>query len=169
MKTLRVPRVVRIAAAVAGPVLLTVGYFILPLHVFGPDHLVRSWLLLGGLIALLGAGMLVTTVRALQDGPGRPATSILLLSWASLLVFAASYWALSKQPGEFVGLKTRVDALYFTVITLATVGYGDIAPAGQTSRAIVMVQLLYSFSFLAAGVTAMTTRIRRNLARRLGS
>ena len=169
MKTPRVPKPVRTAAMAAGPFVLTLGYFTLPLRIFGPDHLVRSWLVLGGLIAALAIGMILTTLRALQEGPGHPGGGILLLSWASLLVFAAIYWALARQPGEFRGLNTRVDALYFTVITLATVGYGDISPSGQTSRVVVMLQLLYSFAFLAAGLTALTTRIRKKLMRRLGT
>ena len=162
MKSPRVPRSVRIASAVAGPVVLTVGYFTLPLDYFGRRHEVLSWLVLGGLVAVMAAGMTVLTGRALRDdAPGHPAFGIVMLSWASLLLFSASYWALATVPGEFNGLKTRLDALYFTVITLATVGYGDITPAGQLSRAVVMLQLLYSFAFLAAGFTALTTRLRR--------
>jgi voltage-gated potassium channel len=167
MKTPRVPKTVRIAATLVGPVVLTVGYFTLPLRFFGRDHKALSWTVLGGLIVLMAAGMVLLTRRALGDGPGNPGAGILLLSWASLLLFAAGYWALSTIPGEFVGLTTRVDALYFTVITLATVGYGDITPAGQTSRVVVMIQLLYSFAFLAAGLTATTTRIRKKLVRKL--
>jgi hypothetical protein len=165
MKMPRVPKPVRIAAMVAGPVVLTLGYFTLPLQFFGRKHEVLSWIVLGGLIVAISAGMTLLTRRALGDSPGHPSVGILLLSWASLLLFAASYWVLATLPGEFIGLQTRLDAIYFTVITLATVGYGDITPSGQVSRAVVMVQLFYSFAFLAAGFTAMTTRIRRRLIR----
>jgi len=167
MKTSRVPQSVRIAATIAAPIVLTLGYFSLPLHFFGSEHKVVSWLVLGGLLVLMATGMTLLTLRALGEGPGHPGGGILVLSWASLLLFSASYWALSTIPGEFKGLTTRIDALYFTVITLATVGYGDIAPSGQTSRCVVMLQLLYSFAFLAAGITSMTSRIRRRVTRRL--
>ena len=162
------PRAIRIASAVAGPIVLTVGYFTLPLNVFGRRHEVLSWVVLGGLVAAMAGGMTVLTGRALRDDTlERPVFGIVILSWASLLLFSAGYWALATVPGQFNGLKTRLDALYFTVITLATVGYGDINPAGQLSRAIVLLQLLYSFAFLAAGFTALTTRIRqRRIARR---
>jgi hypothetical protein len=164
-----VPKLLRIASAVAGPVVLTVGYFTVPLHFLGRGHQVLSWALLGGLLVAMAVGMTLLTGRALTDAPGHPGAGILILSWASLLLFAASYWVLATLPGQFSGLKTRIDALYFTVITLATVGYGDIVPTGQLSRGVVMVQLLYSFAFLAAGLTAMTSRRRKRLMDRAGA
>lgn len=167
MKTRRMPRPVRIASAVAGPVVLTVGYFTLPLDVFGRGHEVVSWLVLGGLMVALAAGMTVLTGRALRDTEGHPGPGIVLLSWASLLLFASSYTALATVPGQFHGLQTRIDALYFTIITLATIGYGDITPTGQLSRVIVLLQVLYSFAFLAAGFTALTTRMRQKLTTRV--
>jgi voltage-gated potassium channel Kch len=91
---------------------------------------------------------------------------ISLLIVLSVHVFSATYYALAKQPGEFTGLHTRVDALYFTVVTLATVGYGDITPQGQSARIVTVLQIAYSFVFLTAAATALTQRIRDTVVRR---
>jgi hypothetical protein len=60
-----------------------------------------------------------------------------------------------------------VDALYFTLVTLATIGYGDITPRGQAARGTVVVQILYSFVFLTAAATALSRRVRRLTQARL--
>lgn len=59
-----------------------------------------------------------------------------------LLLFASSYYLLEGgAPGSFTEPMTRTDALYFTVTTFSTVGYGDIAASSQTARVLVMVQI----------------------------
>ncbi|GAA2054629.1 potassium channel family protein [Catenulispora yoronensis] len=167
-RLLRLPRPVRLTAAVLGPAALTTAYFTLPFGLLSTGDHVLAWLLLGGLLVLLALGMLATTIRAITDQPGYPGLWILLLSWASILTFAASYWSLAIGHGQFGGsLKTRLDALYFTGVTMATVGYGDIYPSGQAARAFVLVQIVYTFAFLAGGVTAVGSRLRSHLTRRM--
>ncbi|NUP46212.1 MAG: two pore domain potassium channel family protein [Catenulispora sp.] len=161
------PRSVTIVLGVLGPVVLTTAYFTLPFGLLSDgDHIV-VWVLLGGLLTLLGLGMVVTTVRVMTDRPGHPGLGILLLAWAAILTFAASYWSLAIGHGQFSGLKTRLDALYFTGVTMATVGYGDIHPSGQVARALVLVQIVYTFAFVAGGITAVGTRVRGHLTRRI--
>ena len=114
--------------------------------------------------------MVVTTNRALTDRSGRyahPGLVILLMSWTAILVFSAGYWALATRHNQFVGLQTRLDALYFTGVTMATVGYGDIHPSGQVGRAVVLVQIVYTFAFLVGGITAVRTRAREGMSRRV--
>ncbi|CAM5650665.1 Two pore domain potassium channel family protein OS=Streptomyces tendae OX=1932 GN=GUR47_32180 PE=4 SV=1 [Streptomyces tendae] len=93
---------------------------------------------------------------------------ISLLIVLSVRVFSATYHALAKSPGEFHGPHTRIDALYFTVVTLATVGYGDIAPRGQAARVVTVPRITYRFVFLTAAATALTTRMRDMVLRRPG-
>jgi voltage-gated potassium channel len=165
----RLPVPARIAIGVLGPTLLTTAYFTLPFEPIGPDHPVLAWAICAGLLTLLAVGMVVTTNQALTDRGrfGHPGVGVLLLSWAAILVFAASYWAMATRHDQFVGLQTRLDALYFTGVTMATVGYGDIHPSGQLARAIVLVQLVYTFAFLVSGVTAIRTRNQAKRARRM--
>ena len=63
-------------------------------------------------------------------------------------------------PGQFVGLETRTDALYFAVVTMATIGYGDIHPVGQLSRVLVMVAVLFQFVFVTTLISTITRRLR---------
>ncbi|GGZ46174.1 two pore domain potassium channel family protein [Streptomyces sp. WAC08452] len=157
------PWVVR-AGAAAGVV---VAYFLLPLDHLGPQRPVLSQLLFALILTVVAVLLLRQIRHVLVDRPdSRPGMVLSLLIVLSVHVFSATYYALAKQPGEFTGLHTRVDALYFTVVTLATVGYGDITPRGQSARIITVLQIAYSFVFLTAAATALTQRMRDMVVRR---
>ncbi|MEU0440532.1 MULTISPECIES: potassium channel family protein [unclassified Streptomyces] len=139
-----------------------VAYFVLPLHELGPQRPVLSWTLLCvslGLIALL---ILRQILDVLQDRPEVSSGLLLpLLLCLSVLVFAGAYYVLGRVAGEISGLSTRLDALYFTLVTLATIGYGDIVPQGQSARGVVIVQIVYTFVFVTAAGAALSRRVRR--------
>jgi voltage-gated potassium channel Kch len=146
---------------------LVVAYFLLPLDQLGPDRPALSWLLFA-LALMVVAALLLRQIRHVLTGrpDTHPGVVIPLLILLSVHVFAAAYYALAKQPGEFAGLRTRVDSLYFTVVTLATVGYGDITPRGQTARVVAILQIFYSFVFLTAAGTALGQQLRSRVVRR---
>jgi len=75
--------------------------------------------------------------------------------------FSLVYARLATVPGEFVGLATRLDAVYFTVSTLSTVGFGDIHAAGQTSRLAVIVQMVFNAVVVAAAIRLVFHAARR--------
>lgn len=154
------------ALILGGPLAVLTAYFKVPLGVFGPEHPEASWVTFGAALALIAALLLREVRKEMLGAPGRLGAVILVLSCLSLVVFASSYFALSREPGQFSGLQTRLDALYFTVITLATVGYGDIYPSGQEARVVVMFQILYSLVFLTAGATALSRHVRSRVAER---
>ncbi|WP_326651534.1 MULTISPECIES: potassium channel family protein [unclassified Streptomyces] len=148
---------------------MTVAYFVLPLDGFGARRPEVSWTVFIAVLAVLACLLLLQIRNILIDKPGtHPVVTILLLMFLSLLIFSATYYALARHQGAFVGLQTRLDALYFTVVTLATVGYGDVVPQSQTARLVTMVQILYSFVFLTAAATAVTRRLRTQVGDRLG-
>jgi len=78
--------------------------------------------------------------------------AILMMVAMVTIGFAAVYAALSRRGEEFAALHTKLDAVYFTVTTLATVGYGDIAPTGQLARAVAILQMIVDI--LVIGVAA---------------
>lgn len=151
-------------AQVAGVTAMVTAYFLLPLNGLGPRRPVLSWLLFGLALALIAVLLLVQVTRVLLAVPGvRPGLVIPPLMCLSVLVFATAYQGLAQRPGELDGIATRLDALYFTLVTLATVGYGDITPRGQSARLVAILQILYSFIFLTAAATALTNHLRNAL------
>jgi hypothetical protein len=160
--TLRAAR--RSAVQTTGLVALLVGaYAVLPLR---GD---RWWL-----GALVGAGLLVAmgplTVRRVRsvlrsDRPGLEAAAALVLLLAMLVVgFAAVYFAMDRDQGQFSGLRTRIDAVYFTVTTLSTVGFGDITATSQAARLVVTAQILFDVAFVGVAVRVFVGAARRGRA-----
>lgn len=149
-----------------GSVLLS-AYFLLPMHHFGPHRPGMSWGVFLGALGLV-AVLLVLQIRDVLLGreSAQPGFVIPLLMLVTVHVFAAGYLALSRHPGAMSGLDTRVDALYFTLVTLTTVGYGDIVAVGQSARLVVVLQLLYTVIFLTAAGAALSTQVRGLLGAR---
>jgi K+ transport systems, NAD-binding component len=54
--------------------------------------------------------------------------------------------------GQFVGLQSWGDAIYYIVVTVATVGYGDVAPASTVAR-------LFSLSVIVLGTGSFTVAV----------
>ncbi|MEV8594493.1 potassium channel family protein [Streptomyces sp. NPDC052012] len=147
---------------------MVTAYFLLPLDRLGPHRPVLSWLLFALALALIAALLLRQILHVLLSRPNaRPALVIPLLMCLSILVFAATYQRLAQHPGEMAGgLTTRLDGLYFTLVTLATIGYGDITPRGQGARLVTILQILYSFIFLTAAATALSRHLSDTVRRR---
>lgn len=58
----------------------------------------------------------------------------------SAMVYWLSVWdALSYQINGTIGSLTLIDSVYYTITTITTVGYGDIAPISEYSRILAIV------------------------------
>ncbi|MFJ2777394.1 MULTISPECIES: potassium channel family protein [unclassified Kitasatospora] len=144
-----------------------VAYFNLPLRFFGDHRPVVSWLAFAVILTGL-SGLLLARITDVLRGTGkRPGVWLVFLICLSLTCFAGAYYVLAGHPGEFAGLYTRLDALYFTVVTMATVGYGDITAVGQSPRLVVVLQIAYNFVFLAAAAGTLSRTIRSGLEHRV--
>ena len=75
--------------------------------------------------------------------------------------------ALGQHGDQFVGLDTKLDAVYFTVTTLSTVGYGDVHAVGQAGRLAVTLQIVFNLTFLAVAVRVLVGAAQRRLAERV--
>jgi hypothetical protein len=86
-----------------------------------------------------GLSFLAATAR----GENRMALYFLILVYESVLGFAAAYYAISGEyPAGFTGGGAGPwDWIYFSVVTAATVGYGDMQPAASWSRILVTMQI----------------------------
>jgi voltage-gated potassium channel Kch len=65
----------------------------------------------------------------------------------------------SLHTDQFPAMHTRVDALYFTVTTLGTVGFGDIVPAGQAARLLVTIQIMLNLMLIGAAFRLIGQRV----------
>ncbi|GAB7182294.1 potassium channel family protein [Kitasatospora sp. Ki12] len=147
--------------------LLMVAYFTLPLGWFGDRRPLLSWSAFVGALVALSWLMLAKIVGVLRGTAKRPVVWLVFLIALAMTIFAATYYALGAHKPEFAGLETRLDALYFTVVTMATVGYGDITPTGQAARLVVVLQIGYNFVFLAAAAGTASQAVRSTVAQRV--
>lgn len=151
--------VLRIVAVAVG---VTVVYALMP---FDEG---RWWLdVLIGLVAI-GAIVPLTVhrVRTLKttSRPTQVAIEALVLTFTMLIFgFSALYLTINRHGDQFVDMNTKIDASYFAVATLSTVGYGDIHAVGQAGRVAVIAQILVDFTILAVSVRLLLAATRQRL------
>lgn len=81
--------------------------------------------------------------------------------------FALTYYLIEvNAPQQFDGLATRTDALYYAVVTLGTVGYGDIHAVGQTARVATMVQVVFNLVVIGALLAVSSSLLAERFSRR---
>ena len=78
----------------------------------------------------------------------------------TIFLFAFTYLTVSELPDEISGMTTVLDAIYFTMTTLLTIGFGDIAAEGQLARGLVLTQMLFTILVLSASVRLLSSLIR---------
>ncbi len=81
-----------------------------------------------------------------------------------LLLSAVSMVALGTVVYMFLEGWTAVDALYFSVVALATVGFGDLHPTTDASRLFTVVYIVFGLGILASFVAEFGRQ--RSTARR---
>lgn len=89
--------------------------------------------------------------------------TLLDLLIVTVVAFSLLYVVLAGHHGQFDGLATRTDALYFTLSTLATVGFGDVHAVGQPARIAVIVQLMFNLVYVGAAVAVLGAAVRRRV------
>ncbi|MHA6522843.1 potassium channel family protein [Tessaracoccus sp. G1721] len=142
------------------PIAVVTLYFLVPVSI--DDAPVGS--LLGALVGVAAiAAIAAVIVNEARRAERRLEPVHLLLAFELVLViFSMTYYVLAlKYPGEFSGLDTRLDALYFSMTTMSTVGYGDIHASGQSARLLVTLQLGFNLVFVAALVALLQDKVHR--------
>ena len=86
--------------------------------------------------------------RAVFNGLKQPEFQALTLSVLSILI--AGVWFYMRYEGW-----SFVDALYFCVITLTTVGYGDFSPQTDIGKIFTVFYILLGLGLLAAFIGAI--------------
>ena len=76
------------------------------------------------------------------------------------IFFGQFYWVLQQMwPGTFAvsGDFSRMSAIYFSFVTLATLGYGDIVPRSDVARGLAIVEGVGGQLFLAVMVARLVS------------
>lgn len=111
--------------------------------------------------SVVAAGLVVLMVRQFRHGAD-PIARLASLAVIVVVMSSAGIYLLGAQvPGQFVGISTRTDALYFTVVTMATIGYGDIHPVGQAARLLTTLLVVFDLVFVGALGSALSSQLRR--------
>ena len=138
-----------------------VVYFVLPLDSeFG--EFVAALLVIAAAASLIPisirqAQMVLTSPDPLFDAMRCIVSALVFL----VVAFSAAYFVLAANfDGQITGLETKLDAIYFTITILATVGFGDISATGQTARGIVSGQMVVNFAVLAVALRVITWALK---------
>lgn len=141
--------------------LLTVGYYLLPYRSAGADA--TAWARLLG--ALVAWGALAFFLRAAsRRSRARQAPEYVRVQWLLtalyllVLGFALLYAITATvAPEQFSGIANRSDALYFSVTTTATVGFGDIHASGTPARLMVTAQMLFNLIYIGTALRILSS------------
>jgi voltage-gated potassium channel len=92
--------------------------------------------------------------------------AIALLFTILVLGFSAVYYAVARNPEQFVDLRTRLDAVYFATATVSTVGYGDVSASGQAARAVATSQIVFDFVFIGVAIRLVSRAAQHRVENR---
>ena len=124
-------------------------YYVIPFGSNGIGHF-RNLDVVFTLLGIAGLAFLITVqARAVLGASRRQVRleSLAILLAVIVLFFSILYVQISEQ---FSGLSTKTDALYFTMSTIGTVGYGDVHAVGQSARVMVSIQIAFDLVYVAA-------------------
>lgn len=148
--------------ALASMVVVLLLYFFAPLSVLADVPVGFS--LSVALLLLLAVTAWQVAAITRNPFPGLRAIEALAVTVpVFLLLFAASYVILSQgDPASFsVSALDKTDALYFTITTFVTVGYGDITATSPIARRIVTGQMVLDLLILGFGIRVFTGAVQR--------
>ncbi|MEV0054856.1 ion channel [Saccharopolyspora shandongensis] len=156
--------VINLATALGAVVACTVAYYLLPIGRFGLVGTVNSVVGFAVGLAVVSA-LIVVQVRRFRIGGAHRGSSmagVVVALYLAVLFFAAVYFGLAHQdPGSIASLRTKTDALYFSLTITSTVGFGDVHAISQAARAAAAVHMAFNIGFLAAAVTIVRAKASR--------
>jgi hypothetical protein len=78
-----------------------------------------------------------------------------------VISFSTAYYVLATgYDHEIQGLETKLDAIYYTITILATVGFGDITADGQWARGVVVCQMIINLVVLAVALRVVSWALK---------
>ena len=84
---------------------------------------------------------------------------VLAFMWAGALS-----WIEAVGPGAFVdhadGVVERADLIYVSLVTLTTLGYGDVAPVGRIARVMCSLEAVCGTLYLAIFISSLIAKLK---------
>jgi voltage-gated potassium channel len=130
---------------------IVVGYFLLP---FAGEQGVALFLrtILGVAVVVVALGWQVHSISVAEYPQLRLVEGFALIVPLVLVSFAGTYLAISATDlTAFSEELDHVGALYLSMTTMTTTGFGDIAARTQTARIVVMMQMVSTVLAIGAG------------------
>lgn len=153
---------------------IVVGVILVALAIIANSDAALAWLQVALFVIALAIltftflNMLIGDIRHIHLNPiGLRASVLGVMVLEVLALFSLTYLAIAEHPGQIMGMSTPLDSLYFTMTTLMTIGFGDIAAQGQLARGTVLVQMFFSVLVLSASVRLLSS-LTRSIAREVG-
>jgi hypothetical protein len=137
----------------------------LALLIFGGKGLDGFVGILSGLLTVATIGTIILGVVDQGEANVQAVTGAVCVYILIGLVFVFLYGVLAKfGSGDFFAQGTdgtRSLRLYFSYVTLATLGYGDYTPAGSLGRTLAVVEALIGQLYLVTVIAVLVSRMRR--------
>jgi voltage-gated potassium channel Kch len=131
-----------VARAVGATALLLVIYGVLPVRAKSPAELGLR-IAIGLLLAVLVVAWQLREVNRAELPQLRAVEALAVTVSVIVIAFAIAYGNMSSyHDTSFSEPLGRISALYFTMTTLTTIGYGDITPETDSAQILVMVQMV---------------------------
>jgi len=124
-------------------------------------------------IFLVDAGLLFEEFFARIARLVIPAFAFLTFYSLIVILFASAYRILSQYAGDahfYVGDAPRTlsfsESIYFSIVSITTVGYGDIVPHSSIARLLASLEVICGFMLLLFGVSELLEYMREHRHRR---
>ena len=146
-----------IARSLGGIALIITAYYVAPLRPEPAGRVLLRIVCIGALLGLVLWHQLRSITRSAH--PGLRAIEALSLTVPLLVVlFASTYVTMSRwNPEAFNEVLNRTTALYFTMVTLATIGFGDIHAQTDGARIVVTVQIVFNVAIIGVAVRLISS------------
>ena len=137
----------------------------LGLLIFGGNGFAGAVGILSGVLTVATIGTVALGVVDQGEANVQAVTGAVCVYVLIGLVFVFLYGAIAKLgSGNFFAQGTdgtRSLRLYFSFVTLATLGYGDYTPAGSLGRTLAVVEALFGQLYLVTVIAVLVSRMRR--------
>jgi Ion channel len=121
----------------------------------GPAAIVNGLLVIAAPVAI--ARGLLQDLRERSDVSASTLTGVLAIYLLAGMFFSFVYGLIAAIDTEALFTQTqvadRLDQLYFSFVTLCTVGYGDLTPAGNLARSFSVAEMLFGQIYLVTVVS----------------